>query len=77
MTEREAALSDCLGALFSAQHIVKAGFGLQGDLKYLCRSFPHLPCFRCPEVMLVTLETHRPVPVSPELRPELFCTTAV
>ena len=50
MTEREAALSDCLGALFSAQHIVKAGFGLQGDLKYLCRSFPHLPCFRCPEV---------------------------
>ena len=76
LSEREAALSDCLVALFSAQHIVKAGFGLQGDLKYLCRSFPHLPCFRCPEVTRVTLKPHRPLPMCPELRSELSCTIA-
>jgi len=43
--ERAAALSDILGALLSAGHVVKAGFGLRYDLRRLAESYPHLPCF--------------------------------
>lgn len=43
--ERAAALSDFLGALLGAQHIVMAGFGLRYDLRRLAESYPRLPCF--------------------------------
>lgn len=42
------AVSDFLEELFNAKHIVKAGFELHGDVKYLCRAFPHMPCFQEP-----------------------------
>lgn len=45
LNAREAALDGFLGALFAANDIVKAGFAFQGDLRNLCRSFPHMHSF--------------------------------
>lgn len=42
----EAAVSAFLDELFTSENIVKAGFAFNSDLRYLCRSFPHLPCFQ-------------------------------
>ena len=39
------ALSGFLGDLLAASHVVKAGFGLDYDLRRLAESYPDLPCF--------------------------------
>ena len=45
LSERARALSGFLGELLGAAHVVKAGFGLDYDLRRLAESYPDLPCF--------------------------------
>lgn len=45
LSERARALSNFLGELLAAAHVVKAGFGLNYDLRRLAESYPDLPCF--------------------------------
>ena len=45
LSERARALSGFMGDLLGAAHVVKAGFGLDYDLRRLAESYPDLPCF--------------------------------
>jgi len=63
LTEGEAALDAFLEELFTSEGVIKTGFELAGDLKNLCRSYPHLRCFS--QVRLVASPSPPPPPLSP------------
>ena len=46
MNEQERQLNAVLASLLASTIVAKLGFSLETDIRRLCSSYPHMPCFQ-------------------------------